>query len=73
MTTMSTTRPLAFATPRELGFCPERISRVDALVRHWTTKPDAPWPAASLAVGRRGRLLEPICHGRRGPEPDAEP
>jgi CubicO group peptidase (beta-lactamase class C family) len=64
--------PLPVATPRELGFCPERIARVDSLVRRWTTGTDAPWPAASLAIGRRGRLLEPICHGRRGPEPDAE-
>jgi CubicO group peptidase (beta-lactamase class C family) len=40
-------------------------------MRRWTIGPDAPWPAASLAVGRRGRLLEPICHGRRGPSSDA--
>jgi CubicO group peptidase (beta-lactamase class C family) len=65
--------PLPLATPRELGFCPERIARVDSLVQRWTTGTDTPWPAASLAIGRRGRLLEPICHGRRGPEPEAEP
>lgn len=70
---MSFHGPIGLATPRELGFCPERLARVDALLRHWTAGPAAPWPAASLAVGRRGKLLEPICHGRRGPEPDAPP
>ena len=65
--------PLRLAKPRELGFCPDRMSVVDALVRNWTSGPNPPWPAASLAVGRGGRLLEPICHGRRGSEPDAEP
>lgn len=61
------------AAARELGFDALRLDTAYDLMRRWTTGPDAPWPAASIAIGRRGRMLEPRCFGRRGPEPDAAP
>lgn len=42
-------------------------------MRQWTTGLEPPWPAAAIAIGRRGRMLEPQYFGRRGPEPDAPP
>lgn len=64
-----TTLPLA--TPREIGFDSARLESAYARLRQWTTGPDAPWPAAAIAIGRRGRMVEPRWFGRRGPEPDA--
>lgn len=64
---------LRIAQPHEIGFHASRLEQAYKLMRQWTTGPDAPWPASAIAVGRRGRLLEPKYFGRRDPHPDAPP
>lgn len=62
---------LPVAAAPEIGVNAHRIERAYELMRNWTTGPDAPWPAAAIAIGRRGRMLESRYFGRQGPEPDA--
>jgi len=63
--------PLPIATARELSLNAARIERAYALMQQWTAGPNAPWPAAAIAIGRRGRMLESRTFGRQGPEADA--
>lgn len=64
---------LPVAAPGEIGFDYSRLQRAYALMRQWTAGDAPPWPAASLVVGRRGRMVAPQAFGRIGPEPDARP
>lgn len=64
---------LEVESPRALGFDERQLERVDRLLAEWTSGVNPIWPAASLAVGRRGKLLAPRVLGRQGPEADAPP
>jgi CubicO group peptidase (beta-lactamase class C family) len=63
--------PLPYARGEEIGIDPERLAKAYALLEEWTTGPDAPVPGGVIAVGRRGKLIEPRYFGRQGPERDA--
>lgn len=64
---------LAYAKPEELGLDVARLQVAYDLLARWTTGPEAPIPGGALAVGRRGRQVEPRFFGRQGPGPEAEP
>ena len=64
---------LSYARPEAIGIDPERLARAYELLEKWTKGPDAPVPGGVIAVGRRGKLVEPRYFGRQGPEPDAPP
>src|SRR5262249_53579320 len=53
------------ATPTEIGLDPVRLQRAYELLQQWAA--DDKLPAAGLAVGRKGRLLEPQTFGRQRP------
>jgi CubicO group peptidase (beta-lactamase class C family) len=53
------------ASAEALGLDSARLDRVFALVQHWTETGKV--AAAALAVGRRGRMLEPRFFGRQRP------
>jgi CubicO group peptidase (beta-lactamase class C family) len=63
--------PLPLARPEEIGLDPRRLQAAYDLLDKWTTGPDAPIPGGVIAVGRKGRLVEPKYFGRQGPERDA--
>lgn len=62
---------LPFAKPSEIGLDAGRLSVAFDLLEQWTTGPAAAIPGGALAVGRRGKMVEPRYFGRQGPEPDA--
>jgi len=64
---------LPLAKPEEIGLDPQRLQRAYDLLEKWTAGPDAPIPGGTIAVGRRGKLVEPKYFGRQGPEADAAP
>src|SRR5438045_1194654 len=53
------------ATPAELGLDAARLQRAYDLLQSWARADKL--PAAGLAVGRKGRLLEPRVFGRQRP------
>jgi CubicO group peptidase (beta-lactamase class C family) len=63
--------PLPLARPEEIGLDPRRLQAAYDLLDEWTSGPDAPIPGGVIAVGRKGRLVEPRYFGRQGPERDA--
>jgi CubicO group peptidase (beta-lactamase class C family) len=63
---------LSSAKPAEIGLDAERLAVADALLKKWTTGPDAPVPGGAILVGRHGRVVEPKFFGKQGPEADAE-
>jgi len=62
---------LPFAKPEEIGLSPRRLQHAYALLERWTA--DGAIPGGTIAVGRRGKLVEPRYFGRQGPEADAPP
>ena len=64
---------LPHATAEALDLDPRQLQRAYDLLEQWTQGPDAPVPAATMIVGRRGRVVAPRFFGRQGPEPDAPP
>jgi CubicO group peptidase (beta-lactamase class C family) len=57
---------LPIGRPEELGFIPARLQRAFDLLEQWTRTDKV--PAASLCVGRKGRMLEPRFFGRQRPD-----
>ena len=62
---------LPLAKPEALGLDPLRLQWAYDLLEKWTSGKDAPIPGGAIAVGRRGKLVEPRYFGRQGPEADA--
>lgn len=62
---------LAVARPEEIGFQPARLQRAYDLLEDWARTDKV--PAATLCVGRKGRLVEPRFFGRQRPDRDAPP
>ena len=62
---------LPLAKPEEIGLDPQRFQRAYDLLEKWTA--DGAIPGGAIAVGRRGKLVEPQYFGRQGPEADAPP
>src|SRR5947207_2720317 len=62
---------LPLAKPDEIGLDPQRLQRAYDLLEQWTTGPKAPVPGGTIAVGRKGKLVEPRYFGRQGPEEGA--
>jgi len=62
---------VAYAKPEEIGLDPSRLQTAYRLLEEWTSGREAPIPGAALAVGRRGRTVEPRFFGRQGPEANA--
>ncbi|MGI8982822.1 MAG: serine hydrolase domain-containing protein [Pirellulaceae bacterium] len=62
---------LPLAKPEEIGLDPQRLQRAYELLEKWTA--DGTIPGGAIAVGRRGKLVEPRYFGRQGPEADAPP
>jgi CubicO group peptidase (beta-lactamase class C family) len=60
---------LPTARPEAIGIDPERLSRAHDLLEKWAK--DDKLPAATLCVGRRGRMVEPFFVGKHRPEPNA--
>jgi hypothetical protein len=60
---------LPLANPDAIGFVPARLQRAYDLLEHWVRTDKV--PAASLCVGRRGRLVELRFFGRQRPEAQA--
>src|SRR5581483_8337581 len=54
---------LSFAKPQEIGFDAARLRRAYDLLQSWADQDML--PAATLCVGRRGRVLEPRFFGRK--------
>lgn len=65
--------PLPFVKPDDIGLDAGRLQLAYDLLEKWTQGPDAPVPGGAIAVGRRGKMVEPRFFGRQGPEPDAKP
>ena len=49
---------LPLAKPEEIGLDPQRLQRAYDLLQKWTAGQDAPIPGGTIAVGRRGKLVE---------------
>ena len=64
---------LLHAKPHEIGLDANRLQLAYDLLEQWTRGPQAPVPAGSILVGRRGKVAPPVFFGRQGPEPDATP
>ena len=62
---------LPLAKPEEIGLDPQRFQRAYDLLEKWTA--EGAIPGGAIAVGRRGKLVEPRYFGRQGPEADATP
>ena len=57
--------------PEEIGFDPTQLERAFALLQQWTETDKV--PAATLCVGRKGKVLAPRFFGRQRPEKGAPP
>jgi CubicO group peptidase (beta-lactamase class C family) len=57
---------LPLAKPEEIGFIPARLQHAYDLLAEWTRTDKV--PAASVCVGRKGRMLEPRFFGGQRPE-----
>jgi CubicO group peptidase (beta-lactamase class C family) len=55
--------PLPIARPADLGFDAARFQKALDLLKQWTDADKV--PGAGLAVGRKGRLIEPLLVGRQ--------
>jgi CubicO group peptidase (beta-lactamase class C family) len=62
---------LEIARPPAIGFDPLRLERVYDTLALWVGEDRI--PAAGIAVGRHGKMLEPRFFGRQHPEPSAPP
>jgi CubicO group peptidase (beta-lactamase class C family) len=62
---------LPVVRPEEAGVDPGRYARLGELLRRWFREDSL--TAAAVAVGRRGKLLEPIHVGRLRVAPDSPP
>jgi CubicO group peptidase (beta-lactamase class C family) len=62
---------LPLAKPDEIGLNPRQLQHLDDVVDRWV-KADK-LPALGLAIGRRGRMLEPRFFGRMHPDAGAPP
>jgi len=60
---------LPYAKPEEIDLDPQRLQVAYDLLAEWTAGDKAPVPSAAIAVGRRGKLVEPRYFGRMGAEP----
>src|SRR5262245_8081077 len=60
---------LPAVSAEEAGFDPTQLQRAYVLLERWVESDRV--PAATLCVGRRGRLVEPRFFGRRRPESGA--
>ena len=56
---------LPLAKPAEIGFDPDRLHKAFALLRSWADSDKI--PSAGLAIGRKGKLIEPLIVGRQKP------
>jgi CubicO group peptidase (beta-lactamase class C family) len=63
---------LPHAKPADIGIDSRRLDVAFALLKKWTTGPDAPVPGGAIIVGRNGKVVPPRFFGRMGPEKDAE-
>src|SRR5215831_3844115 len=63
--------PLPVVAPEKAGFDPARLQHAYDLLQRWVKEDKL--PAATLCVGRKGRLVEPRFFGRHKPEADAPP
>jgi CubicO group peptidase (beta-lactamase class C family) len=54
------------AKPEDIGFLPARLQRAYDLLENWVKTDKI--PAATLCVGRKGKLVEPRFFGRQRPE-----
>lgn len=62
---------LPLAKPEEIDLDSQRLQRAYDLLEKWTAEGSI--PGGAIAVGRRGKLVEPRYFGRQGPEADAPP
>jgi len=62
---------MKIAKPQELGLNVTRLKAAQKLLKAWTDQGLV--PGGAIVVGRRGRIVEPIFHGRQGPEKNAPP
>src|SRR5258708_5292389 len=62
---------LSLANPGEIGFDPVRLQRAFDLLKKWADTDKI--PNAGLAVGRKGKMIEPLLVGRQRAEKDAPP
>jgi CubicO group peptidase (beta-lactamase class C family) len=62
---------LASADPQTVGFDPGRLQRACALLQRWVETDRI--PAATLCVGRNGRIVQPRFFGKQRPEQGAPP
>ncbi len=60
---------LSTGKPEEAGFDADRLARAFDLLRQWAEADKV--PAATLCVGRKGRVVEPHFVGRQRPAKDA--
>src|SRR5262245_55934773 len=57
------------ATPAEIGLEPARLQRAYELLQQWAANDKL--PAAGLAIGRKGKILQPRLFGRQRPGAEA--
>ncbi len=62
---------LPLVKPGEIDLDSRRLQHAYALLEKWTA--DGAIPGGAIAVGRRGKLVEPRYFGRQGPEADSPP
>lgn len=62
---------LPIAKAEEIGFIPDRLRRACDLLERWVKEDKV--PAATLCVGRKGKMVEPRFFGRQRPDADAPP
>ncbi len=60
---------LTIANPETVGFDPARLQRAHALLQRWVDTDRI--PAATLCVGRNGRIVAPRFFGKQRPEENA--
>ncbi len=59
------------AKPAEIGYDPARLQKAFELLKSWTSTDKI--PAAGLAIGRKGKMIEPLLVGRQKPDKDSPP
>jgi CubicO group peptidase (beta-lactamase class C family) len=64
---------LPHAKPEDIGIDAKRLDVAYALLKKWTTGPDAPVPGAAVVVGRKAKVVPPRYFGRQGAEKGAGP